>query len=49
VQVRAGDIIEVSFHYRAGASIPSLEATINVAVVPQEAVARTDPRVAAYA
>ena len=48
-QVKVGDIIEVSFHYRAGASIPSLEAAIKVAVTPQEISARPDPRVAAYA
>ena len=48
VQVKAGDVIEVSFQYRAGASIPSLEAAIRVELV-QGNVARTDPRIAAYA
>ena len=49
VHVTVGDTIELSFHYRAGASIPSLEAAIKVAVVPQEVLAKADPRVAAYA
>ena len=48
VQVKAGDEIEVSFHYRAGASIPSLEAAIRVDLV-QESVVSNDPRIAAYA
>ena len=48
VQVKAGDVIEVSFHYRAGASIPSLEAAIRVDLV-QESVVSNDPRIAAYA
>ncbi len=48
VQVKAGDVIDVSFAYRAGASIAALEAAIRVEMV-QEAVARTDPRIAAYA
>ena len=48
VQVRAGDIIEVSFHYRAGGSIPSLEAAIRVDVVSEQ-ITNTAPRVATYA
>jgi predicted RNA methylase len=48
VQVQAGDVLDVSFHYRAGASIPSLEAVIRVELV-RESVATNDPRVAAYA
>ena len=35
VQVKAGDVIEISFHYRAGGSIPSLETAIHVEVVAQ--------------
>ncbi|AXA90864.1 methyltransferase domain-containing protein [Massilia sp. YMA4] len=33
VQVRAGDVLQVSFAYRAGGSIPSLEASLQAAVV----------------
>lgn len=33
VQVRAGDVLQVSFAYRAGGSIPSLEATLQAVVV----------------
>ena len=38
VQVKAGDVIEVSFAYRAGGSLPSLEAAIKVEVVYDSAV-----------
>jgi len=33
VEVAAGDIIQVGFHYRAGGSIPSLEASLRVEVL----------------
>ena len=48
VQVKAGAVIEVSFQYRAGGSIPSLEAAIRVDVVGDR-VAETAPRIASYA
>jgi protein arginine N-methyltransferase 1 len=48
VQVKAGDVIQVSFQYRAGAAIPSLEAAIKVDLVAQAATVN-DPRIAAYA
>jgi type I protein arginine methyltransferase len=35
VQVRPGDVLQVSFAYRAGGSLPSLEASIKVDVVRQ--------------
>lgn len=48
VQVEAGEIIHVSFQYRAGGSIPSLEASMRVSVMATtEAV--SDARIAAYA
>jgi protein arginine N-methyltransferase 1 len=37
VAVRAGDVLQVSFHYRAGGSLPSLEATMRANVVGQTA------------
>jgi protein arginine N-methyltransferase 1 len=40
IQVRAGDLLRVSFAYRAGGSIPSLQAAIRADVV---AVASTQP------
>jgi len=48
VQVNAGDVIEVSFHYRAGGSIPSLEAAIRVDVVTGMAT-DSAKRIATYA
>lgn len=48
VQVRPGDVLQVSFAYRAGGSIPSLEASIRVDVM-HETVQQTDKRIAAYA
>ena len=33
VRARAGDVLQVSFAYRAGGSIPSLEATLEATVV----------------
>jgi protein arginine N-methyltransferase 1 len=40
IQCKAGDVLQVGFHYRAGGSIPSLEAAIKVevlhAVVPDQ-------------
>lgn len=33
VQVQPGDVLEVSFHYRAGGSIPSLQASIRTELV----------------
>jgi protein arginine N-methyltransferase 1 len=37
VAVRAGDVLQVSFNYRAGGSLPSLEATMRANVVGQAA------------
>lgn len=37
LQVKAGDVIEVSFCYRAGASIPSLEQSVRIELVRQDA------------
>jgi hypothetical protein len=48
VQVQAGDVLEVSFQYRAGGSIPSLEAALKVEVV-REGVVAGAPQIAAYA
>jgi len=48
VQVQAGDVLEISFQYRAGASIPSLEAAIKVDLV-RETIAETGTRHIAYA
>ena len=48
VQVNAGDVIQVSFHYRAGGSIPSLEAAIRVDVV-SELATDSAKRIATYA
>jgi protein arginine N-methyltransferase 1 len=48
VQVRAGDVLQVSFQYRAGGSIPSLQASIRADVV-YDAVAQPVQRTAAYA
>ncbi|MBQ5945933.1 methyltransferase domain-containing protein [Massilia sp. ST3] len=45
MQVQAGDLLRVSFHYRAGGSIPSLQASIETQVVNSEAT----ERVAAFA
>ena len=39
LEVNAGDIVEVAFQYRAGGSIPSLQASIRSAVVSQRAPA----------
>ena len=56
VTVRAGDVLQVSFQYRAGGSIPSLEGALRAEVVfeaarepqePQEPAERA--RVAAFA
>jgi predicted RNA methylase len=56
VHARAGDVLEVSFAYRAGGSIPSLEATLEAAVVfearqgvQQDPVAAPTDAVPAYA
>jgi predicted RNA methylase len=38
MKVEAGDLLRVSFHYRAGGSIPSLQASIQTAVVNREVV-----------
>ncbi len=48
VQVHAGDVLQVSFQYRAGGSIPSLQAGLRVDVV-YEAALQPLPRQAAYA
>ncbi|WLI91254.1 methyltransferase domain-containing protein [Massilia sp. R2A-15] len=46
--VRAGDVLNVSFHYRAGGSLPSLEATMRAEVVTQ-GVAEPAQRAAEFA
>ncbi|HEX8611786.1 MAG TPA: methyltransferase domain-containing protein [Telluria sp.] len=48
VQCKAGDVLQVSFHYRAGGSIPSLEAAIRVDVL-HAVVPETVERVRVYA
>ena len=48
VAVRVGDVLQVSFHYRAGGSLPSLEATMRAEVVTQ-AVAQPAQRTAEFA
>jgi len=48
VQVRPGDVLQVSFAYRAGGSLPSLEASIKVDVVRQ-GVAEPARRLTEYA
>lgn len=45
MKVEAGDLLRVAFHYRAGGSIPSLQASIQAQVVNRELV----ERVAAFA
>lgn len=45
VKVTAGDLVHVAFQYRAGGSIPSLQASLRAQVVNQQAV----ERVAAFA
>lgn len=49
VQVELGDVLEVSFHYRAGGSIPSLQATMRAAVKYEEAAREQEYRWPAYA
>ncbi|WP_292933523.1 methyltransferase domain-containing protein [Noviherbaspirillum sp.] len=39
VQVLAGDVLHVSFQYRAGGSIPSLQSAMHVELLPAKAVA----------
>ena len=48
VQVQAGDVLQVSFAYRAGGSLPSLEASIQLHVVREE-VAQPSQRITEYA
>ena len=48
VQVQAGDVIQVSFAYRAGGSLPSLEAAIKVDVI-YDSVTHPAVRTVAYA
>jgi predicted RNA methylase len=48
VQVQAGDVIGLSFAYRAGGSLPSLEAAIKVEVL-YDSVAQPVVKTAAYA
>jgi len=45
IKVKAGDMLRVSFSYRAGGSLPSLQATIQAQVVTQE----VEQRVAEFA
>jgi len=35
--VVAGDVLPVSFHYRAGGSIPSLQASIRIGLLAEDA------------
>jgi protein arginine N-methyltransferase 1 len=44
LKVRAGDVLRVGFGYRAGGSIPSLQATLRAEVVEAEAVAEIPRR-----
>jgi protein arginine N-methyltransferase 1 len=46
--VKEGDVLQVGFQYRAGGSIPALEAAIPVQVQHAEAGAQA-PQVALYA
>lgn len=48
VKVQAGDQLQVQFHYRAGGSIPSLQATLRAAVI-EEAATMPVHRSLAYA
>ena len=48
LQVKEGDVLQVSFQYRAGASIPSLEAAIQVEVMRTEVSAGAS-QIAVYA
>jgi protein arginine N-methyltransferase 1 len=48
VVVQAGDVVHVSFQYRAGGSIPSLQASLTACVVYDSAL-QTEVRVPAYA
>ena len=48
VAVCAGDVLQVSFHYRAGGSLPSLEATMRADVVSQS-IAQPALRAAEFA
>ena len=43
VQVRPGDFLQVSFEYRAGGSIPSLQAAIRAEVLPAASMAPAMP------
>jgi hypothetical protein len=40
VDVKAGELLRLSFAYRAGGSIPSLQASVRVEVVNQHEVER---------
>ena len=48
VQARAGDVLQVSFQYRAGGSIPSLQAALQACIV-SDAQLQPLARLAAYA
>jgi hypothetical protein len=48
VQAREGDVLEVSFQYRAGGSIPSLQASLKAELV-FEAAAQPAAQVPAFA
>jgi predicted RNA methylase len=49
VQAKAGDVLQVSFAYRAGGSIPSLEASLQVAVVYEAEQAAPAEAIPAFA
>lgn len=49
IEVAAGDVLRVSFQYRAGASIPSLQHAIQVEVAAETLVERSHQRHLAYA
>jgi hypothetical protein len=49
VQVRAGDIIDVSFSYRCGGSLPSLQATMRAGLMVDAAQAASAGRSPVFA
>ena len=49
VEVRAGDLLRVSFAYRAGGSIPSLQASIVTEVIAQQTTQEQLQEAAAFA
>jgi protein arginine N-methyltransferase 1 len=49
VEVRAGDVLQASFHYRCGGSIPALQAAIRVEVMAPQTAAQPVHRAAEFA